>query len=359
MSKEKEKKSAKKAGKEAKKDQARKQAKKAAKEKKARKEKESLKEEQSRAERMALEEERARAEKKALKKARKALKEKEEKQKAEEAQKIVFSLVPPDESEPEEAAPVRNYADALDTVFSPETPKEFDRLLKKGGKLFKKLRDIRSAEDLWKIATDLGLDCTLEEFTSGAAELKAVQAQIEQGLRKAGEEAERLEREAEAAVQEFSSSMDDGFRAATPAEFDELVRRAEALEKKLQSAQTREDVYEIAKELGLDCSFDQFAENSQTLESIGNWVEEGIEQLGKDLQDHASEIDAVSREIEDQAKQTAQEVQSAVKEISAVLESVFGIPGAGNTEPGETDESGDSPSQEPESEDRDDSEDKE
>jgi len=201
---------------------------------------------------------------------------------------------------------------ALSEWLTPKDMKSLDQVVQYLEELGEKAKGIKTVDDAYDFAKELGMKCTREEFQEGAETLEYIGKQIEQAeeqakkeaesayldavavymtaekrLKDAGEEyakySKELEKEfkenrklapefAENAAkkmkedaQKFYEDVQKTLNSDDVKEYMEYSKNIEKLGKRFSKAKTTKDVYEIAKDLGLKSSWDEFKKYAKSI----------------------------------------------------------------------------------------------
>ncbi len=201
---------------------------------------------------------------------------------------------------------------ALKDLLSPKDMKGLDGVVKYLEELGEKAKGIKTVDEAYDFAKELGMKCTKEEFKQGAETLEYIGGQIEKATanaRKQAEEtyldavavymtAEKQLKIAEAEYAKYSKELEAEFqenRKLAPEyaekaakqlqedakkfyeELQQLIKskdvqqyldfskNIERLGKRISKAETTKDVYEIASDLGLKCSWEDFKKTAKSL----------------------------------------------------------------------------------------------
>jgi len=196
--------------------------------------------------------------------------------------------------------------------LTPDNLKGLDEVVKYLEDLGEKAKNIKSVDEAYDFAKELGMKCTKEEFKEGAQTLEYIGKQIEQEEAKAKKQAEdaymdavavymtaekrlqaaseeyskyskELEKEfnenrklapeyaenaakkLEADAKKFYADVQKSLQSPDVKGFLELSKNIENLGKRISKAKSTKEVYEIAQDLGLDCSWDEFKETAKSL----------------------------------------------------------------------------------------------
>lgn len=208
----------------------------------------------------------------------------------------------------------------LGGLLSEKDLKELDKAYKYLCDLGEEAKNIKTEDDAYAFAKKLGLKCTKEEFKEGLKGLENLGEQIKKEADKAEKQAkeeyldavavymtaEKRLKAAEGEYAKYSKELEAEFKenrklapeyvekTAKEIEaqakkmeeeakkfyadveknlfstknmkaFEELSKNIEALGKRFAKAKTTKDTYEIAKDLGMDCTWKEFKEGAEAL----------------------------------------------------------------------------------------------
>lgn len=187
-----------------------------------------------------------------------------------------------------------------------------DGVVKSLEELGEKAKGIKTVDDAYEFAKGLGMKCTKEEFKQGAEALEYVGGQIEKATEKARKQAEesyldavavymtaekqlkiaqeeyakyskeleaefnenrklapeyaeKAAKQMEEDIKKFYEEMKKVISSKDVQEYLNFSKNIERLGKRISKAKTTKDVYAIAEDLGLKCSWDDFKSTAKVL----------------------------------------------------------------------------------------------
>ena len=202
--------------------------------------------------------------------------------------------------------------EALKNWLTPEDMQQLDELVKYLEELGDRAKNIKNVDEAYDFARDLGMNCTREEFKQGAESLQYIHEQIKSEEEKAKKQAEEAymdavavymmaEKRLKAASEEYSrysqemkaefnanrqlapeyaenaakkleedakkfyADVKKNFESSDIKQYLSFSKNIEALGKRLSKAKKTKEAYEIARELGLDCSWEDFKKTAKAL----------------------------------------------------------------------------------------------
>ena len=200
----------------------------------------------------------------------------------------------------------------LQDLLPPKDMKGLDGVVKTLEDLGEKAKGIKTVDDAYEFAKGLGLKCTKEEFKQGAETLEYEGEQIERATAKATKEAEehyldavavymtaekqlklaqeeytKYSKELEAEFKEnrklapeyaekaakqleeeakkFYEELKELVQSKDVQEYLNFAKNIQRLGKRISQAKNTKDVYNIAEDLGLKCSWDDFKSTAKAL----------------------------------------------------------------------------------------------
>jgi predicted S18 family serine protease len=198
--------------------------------------------------------------------------------------------------------------------LTPDNMTGLDELVKYLEELGDKAKNIKTVDDAYDFAKELGMKCTREEFKEGAENLKYIDEQIKKEKEKIKKKAEndfldavaayktaednlkkqeaiyaqhskeleaefqenrkqapayveKMAKEMEEETQKFYDEVQKSFTLDEKdiKAYEEFTKNLEKLGKRIADAKTTKDYYEIAKDLGLKCTYEEFKDGVKDL----------------------------------------------------------------------------------------------